>query len=298
MKYLILGKNGQVGWELQRAFALKGTVLSLGREDFGGDLLKIDELEDKISDFSPDAVINAAAYTAVDRAESEKEIAFNVNALAVQRLAEISKAQGFLLVHFSTDYVFDGSGAIPWCETDKTSPVNIYGQSKLAGEEAIRQSQCNALIFRTSWVYGVHGKNFIKTILRLARTKDSLTVVNDQFGAPTSAEFIADVTANLTTRMLESGQDLTGTYHLVPDGETNWCDFARWIVREAKSINFDLNLKPEKILGITSSQYPTAAKRPNNSRLDNHKLKQLFPQGSFYNWDVYAKRVLVALSGQ
>lgn len=298
MKFLILGKNGQVGWELQRAFALKGTVLSLSREDFGGDLLKPAELEKKIIEFAPDAVINAAAYTAVDKAESERDLAFKINSEAVEHLAKVCKKQKALLVHFSTDYVFDGSGSKPWCETDKVSPINAYGQSKLAGERAIEQSQCDALIFRTSWVYGVHGKNFIKTILRLAQTKECLNVVNDQYGAPTSAEFIADVAAELTMRVLNSGKDLTGTYHLVPDGETNWCDFARWIVSEARSLNFKLSLEVEKIRGIPSSQYPTPAKRPSNSRLNNSKLKELFPKGTIHNWDVYAKRVLVELSGQ
>lgn len=298
MKFLILGKNGQVGWELQRAFALKGTTLSLGRADFGGDLLKLSELEKKIKEFSPDAIINAAAYTAVDKAESEQTLAFKINSEAVGHIAEICKKIGVLLVHFSTDYVFDGSGSTPWFETDQPSPINVYGQSKLAGEKAIRQSQSDALIFRTSWVYGVHGKNFIKTILHLAKTKETLNVVNDQFGAPTSAEFIADVAVELTMQVLNNERQLAGTYHLVPDGETNWCDFARWIISEAESLNFNLSLKPEKILGIPSSRYPTVAKRPFNSRLNNEKLKQLLPQGTIYNWDVYAKRVLVELSGQ
>ena len=298
MKFLILGKNGQVGWELQRAFALKGTVLSLGREDFGGDLLNLAELEKKIMEFAPDAVINAAAYTAVDKAESEQDLAFKINAETVDHLAKVCKKQKVLLVHFSTDYVFDGSGSAPWSETDQPSPINVYGQSKLAGERAIEQSQCDALIFRTSWVYGVHGKNFIKTILRLAQTKESLNVVNDQFGAPTSAEFIADIAAELTMRVLNNGKQLTGIYHLVPSGETNWCDFARWIVSEAESLNFKLSLRSEKIMGIPSSQYPTASKRPCNSRLNNCKLKELFPDGTIHNWDIYAKRVLVELSGQ
>lgn len=298
MKFLILGTNGQVGWELQRAFALKGTVLSLARKDFGGDLLKPAEIEKKIVEFAPDAVINAAAYTAVDKAESEQDLAFKINSQAVEHLAKVCKIQKTLLVHFSTDYVFDGSGSTPWSETDPVSPINTYGQSKLAGEKAIEQLQCDALIFRTSWVYGVHGKNFIKTILRLAQTKESLNVVNDQFGAPTSAEFIADVAAELSMRVLNNEKHLKGIYHLVPNGETNWCDFARWIVSKAESLNFKLSLEAEKIRGIRSSQYPTVAKRPNNSRLNNNKLKELFPEGTIHNWDVYARRVLVELSGQ
>ena len=297
-KFLILGKNGQVGWELQRSVALYGEVLSLGRHDEGGDLLYPEQVADRIKKFSPDVVLNAAAYTAVDKAETEQEDAFKVNSEALHYITQACKETGALLVHYSTDYVFDGTGQEPRPEDSPTSPINVYGCSKLKGEEIIKNSGCRFLIFRTSWVYGVHGKNFIKTILRLAKSKESLNIVNDQIGAPTSAEFIADVSTVLSLQVLNGNEKLTGTYHLVPNGETNWCDFAKWIVRYAKKLDFVLTLSDENISGISSKDYPTAAKRPLNSRLDNTKLRSVFPQQSIQSWDIYAKRVLIELSGQ
>lgn len=295
-KFLILGKNGQVGWELQRTLALRGEVLCLGRHDEGGDLSSPEKVATAILDFAPDAVFNAAAYTAVDKAETESEEAYLINAQALQPVACACKKVGALLIHYSTDYVFDGSGQTPRIEDAIPSPVNVYGASKLAGEKVIGDSGCSSLIFRTSWVYGVHGKNFIKTILRLGQTKESLKVVNDQIGAPTSAEFIADVSTALAMRVLSGEKSLLGTYHLVPNGETNWCDFAKWIISNARELNYPLTLSVQNIKGIPSEEYPTPAKRPLNSRLDNNKLKGLFPKQSIHSWDTYAKRVLTELA--
>ncbi len=188
-------------------------------------------------------------------------------------------------------------GKPPRTEEASPSPINVYGASKLAGEEVILDSGCSSLIFRTSWVYGVHGKNFIKTILRLGQTKESLNVVNDQIGAPTSAEFIADVSTSLAMRVLSGEKSLLGTYHLVPNGETNWCDFAKWIISNAQELDYPLTLSAQAIKGIPSEEYPTPAKRPRNSRLDNNKLKALFPKQSIHSWDTYAKRVLIELAG-
>lgn len=296
-KFLILGKNGQVGWELQRALALHGEVLSLGRNDEGGDLLYPERVASLILDFSPDVVFNAAAYTAVDRAETERNEAYQINAVALQLITSACIEKGALLVHYSTDYIFDGSGQEPRTEDALPSPINNYGVSKLEGEKIISKSGCAALIFRTSWVYGVHGKNFLKTILTLGRTKTFLNVVDDQVGSPTSAEFIADISAVLAIRVLNGEKNLLGIYHLVPDGETNWCDFAKWIISNGKELNFPLTLSVQNIKGIRSEEYPTAAKRPRNSRLNNNKLKALFPKQCITSWDVYAKRVLTELSG-
>ena len=296
-KFLILGKNGQVGWELQRSLALHGEVLCPSRHDEGGDLSSPEKVATAILSFSPDAVFNAAAYTAVDKAETDNEEAYLINAQALQPMACACKKVGALLIHYSTDYVFDGSGQTPRTEDALPCPVNVYGASKLAGEKVIRDSGCSSLIFRTSWVYGVHGKNFIKTILRLGQTKESINVVKDQIGAPTSAEFIADVSTALAMRVLNGEKSLLGTYHLVPNGETNWCDFAKWIVSNAKELNYPLTLSVQDIKGIPSDEYPTPAKRPLNSRLDNNKLKGLFPKQSIHSWDTYARRVLIELAG-
>ena len=296
-KFLILGKNGQVGWELQRSLALKGEVLSLGREDEGGDLYHPEEVASKIVAYRPDIVFNAAAYTAVDKAESEQDKAFAFNTTAVREIARACQQIGAILVHYSTDYVFDGSGDAARDENAPTKPLNVYGQSKLAGEDEIRQYCLQSFIFRTSWVYGVHGKNFIKTILRLAKTKESLKVVSDQIGAPTSAEFIADISAELALRALNEKSELFGVYNLVPNGTSSWCDFALWIVSQAHSLNVDLTLESQNIYPIPSSEYPTPAARPLNSRLDNSKLRSQFKEGCIHDWSVYAKRVLIEIIG-
>lgn len=296
-KFLILGKNGQVGWELQRSLALKGEVLSLGREDEGGDLFQPEKVASRIVTYRPDIVFNAAAYTAVDKAESEQDKAFAVNATAVREIAQACQQIGAILVHYSTDYVFDGSGDTDRDENALTNPLNVYGQSKLAGEEEIRRHCPRSFIFRTSWVYGVHGKNFIKTILRLAQTKETLNVVSDQIGAPTSAEFIADTSAELALRTLNEKHELFGIYNLAPNGTTSWCDFAKWIVSQTQSLGIEQALKSQNIHPISSTEYPTPAVRPLNSRLDNSKLRSQFSKGCIHDWSEYAKRVLIEIIG-
>ena len=297
-KFLIFGKNGQVGWELQRSLSARGEVISLGRCDDGGDFLEPEGLASVIRHYSPDIVFNAAAYTAVDKAETERELAYQINAVAVNKIAEVCREIGSTLVHYSTDYVFDGSGNQPWLEESPTTPLNIYGKSKLAGEDAVLRSGCNALIFRTSWVYGAHGRNFLKTILRLAETKEELNVVGDQIGTPTSADFIADFSSEIAILLCNGQKNLSGIYNLVPNGITTWFDFAFWIVDQATKLDYPVRLKTEQIKKITSADYPTLAKRPLNSRLDNSKLRSLFTKPIIHDWKVYANRVLIDLSGK
>ena len=297
MKILLLGKNGQVGWELQRSLALYGEVLALGREDENGncgDLEKPEKLLETIERFQPNIIFNAAAYTAVDKAEEDRDRAMLVNATSVGRIADKCTELGCLLVHYSTDYVFDGLGSEAHLENDLAVPINYYGLTKLNGEKEIITSGCRYLIFRTSWVYGVHGNNFIKTMLRLAKEKTSLRVVADQVGTPTSAEVIADISVYAAMKVLAGEKGLQGVYHLVPDGVTNWCEFARWIID--RSINISGNmLSSRDILAITSEEYPTPARRPLNSRLNNSKLKSILPSNTIKTWDMYAQRVLSIL---
>lgn len=296
MKILLLGKNGQVGWELQRTLALYGEVLALGREEENGncgDLEKHKRLMETIDRFQPKIIFNAAAYTAVDNAEEDRERAMMVNSSAVSLIAKKCQELGCLLVHYSTDYVFDGLGDSAYLESDKVSPINYYGLTKLNGEREIINSGCNYLIFRTSWVYGIHGKNFMKAILSLARDRVELSVVNDQWGAPTSAEFIADVSTYVALKAIKDYK-LSGVYHLVPDGVTNWCGFAKWIIENVPNKEY-LKLNSNSINEITSDSYPTLAKRPKNSRLCNFKLKKILEPNSIKNWKFYANRVLSLL---
>ena len=298
MKILLLGKNGQVGWELQQRLGTFGEVIALDRhgnvEDCG-DLEQPLKLVETIERHKPDVIFNAAAYTAVDKAETEREKASLVNGYTVDAIARICAKLNCLLVHFSTDYVFDGSGQASRTEEAETGPLNHSGRSKLVGENAIKESGCRYLLFRISWVYGVHGHNFIKTILRLASSKTELNVVADQVGAPTSAAFIADVSSLLARRVLNGEENLCGLYHLVPNGTTNWCDFARWIIDQAHN-NEDLILKSGRINAIASSEYPTPALRPLNSRLSNEKLKSVLGSQNILSWQEYAKPVVATLS--
>jgi dTDP-4-dehydrorhamnose reductase len=276
MKILLLGKNGQVGWELQRALLPLGEFGALDRNrgaGWCGDLADLDGLRRTIRGLKPDVVVNAAAYTAVDHAEDEPCQAQLINASAPQMLAEEMKKLGGWLVHYSTDYVFDGSGETPWLETDATAPINEYGRGKLAGEQGIQASGCKHLIFRTSWVYGAHGNNFVKTMLRLGREREHLRVISDQIGAPTGAELLADVTAHVL-RAAVGDPDRSGLYHLVAGGETSWCNYARFIFKEAR-LRGDV-LKVQEVEAIPSSAYPTAARRPLNSRLNTEKLQESF----------------------
>ena len=278
MKILLLGKNGQVGWELQRSLAPLGELVALGRsgeEDLCGDLADLEGLARTVERLRPDVIVNAAAHTAVDKAESEPELAYALNALAPEVLAQQAKMLGALLVHYSTDYVFDGSGTAPHSETDAVEPLSVYGSSKLEGEQRIQASGCKHLIFRTSWVYAARGGNFAKTMLRLAQEREELTVVDDQWGAPTGADLIADVTAHAIRKVLQRSQDL-GLYHLVARGETSWHGYARHVVEQARQIQPALQIKAQAIHPVASSMFPAAAQRPQNSRLDTHKLQTTF----------------------
>ena len=276
MKILLLGKSGQVGWELQRALAPLGELVALDRQGENGlcgDLADLDGLRNTIRSLQPDIIVNAAAYTAVDQAESEPELACLINALAPQVMAEAMRERNGWLVHYSTDYVFDGSGTKPWSETNQPAPLNQYGQSKLQGELAIAQSGCQHLIFRTSWVYAVRGNNFAKTMLRLAAEREQLNVIDDQIGAPTGAELLADVTAHALMQAIAQPQ-LSGLYHLAAAGQTSWRGYARYVIEQARSMG--TVLKVQCIEPIPTTAYPTPATRPHNSKLDTHKLRQSF----------------------
>lgn len=276
MKVLLLGKNGQVGWELQRSLAPIGELLALSRHDeepFCGDLGKARQLAETIRAYKPDVVVNAAAYTAVDKAESEKETAHFINSQALALIAAEVAALDSWLIHYSTDYVFDGRGTQPWQETDPTAPINYYGQSKLDGEEEIKMSGCKHLIFRTSWVYGARGHNFIRTILRLAAERERLSIVADQIGAPTGAELLADVTVHCIRHALKD-EKVSGLYNLVPQGEVSWYDYTHFIVESARRLGTELAVN--EIVPLQSSDYVTPAKRPYNSRLATTKISTTF----------------------
>jgi dTDP-4-dehydrorhamnose reductase len=280
MRILLLGKNGQVGWELQRALSVLGEVVALGRHPvltaYGtltGDLSDLFGLRNTIRSVRPDVIVNAAAYTAVDKAESERELARTVNALASQVMAEEAKRADALLVHYSTDYVFDGSGTTPWKETDAVAPVNYYGATKLEGEQLIVASGCKHLIFRTSWVYAARGNNFAKTMLRLAKDRQSLNVIADQIGVPTGAELLADTAVAALQQALVK-PELCGIYHLAPSGETSWHAYATYVIEFARDKGESLAV--ETISPIPTAEYPTPASRPLNSRLNTQKLRDSF----------------------
>ncbi|MFJ7315174.1 dTDP-4-dehydrorhamnose reductase [Pseudomonas sp. NPDC098747] len=276
MKILLLGKNGQVGWELQRSLAPLGELIALDRhavDGLCGDLANLDELRATIRKVQPDVIVNAAAYTAVDKAESETDLAHRVNSQASELMAEEVASLGGWLIHYSTDYVFSGQGSTPWQETDAVAPVNHYGSSKLAGEQAISASGCKHLIFRTSWVYGARGNNFAKTMLRLATDRDTLNVIADQIGAPTGADLIADVTA-LAIRQVMQRPELSGLYHLAASGEVSWHGYASHVIAFAKHNGEQLAVK--NVNPIDTPAYPTPARRPLNSRLNTQKLRDNF----------------------
>lgn len=276
MKILLLGKNGQVGWQLQRALAPLGEIVALERKDAGGDLADPQGLAAAVRAAKPQVIVNAAAYTAVDKAESEPQLARLINTEAPTALAREAAASGALLVHYSTDYVFDGSGSAPWQESDATGPLNVYGATKLAGEQAIAASGCAHLTFRTSWVYAAHGDNFIKTMLRLAATRERLTVIDDQKGAPTGAELIADVTAHAISQTLQQPAK-AGLYHLTAAGEASWFDYAQYVLALARQARPQgVKTAAGGVQPIASSQYPAAARRPLNSRLDTRRLQAAF----------------------
>lgn len=286
MKILLLGKNGQVGQALQRTLAHLGELVALdrtrGSDGLCGDLSQPECLAATIRQLRPDVIVNAAAYTAVDKAESEPEQARLINAHAPEVLAREAEALGAWLVHFSTDYVFNGSGDAPWQETDAAAPLNVYGQTKLEGELRVQAACPRHLMFRTSWVYAAHGSNFAKTLLKLAQERERLTVINDQWGAPTGAELIASVTAAAVQKVFEkANQDakrdaLAGIYHLVAAGETNWHAYASHVISQAKALRPDLPWAVQEIAPVPSSAFATAARRPHNSRLNTHKLQAVF----------------------
>ena len=277
MKILLLGKNGQVGWELQRSLAPLGELIALDRHspDLCGDLAKLQGLADTVRAVRPDVIVNAAAHTAVDKAESEPELARTLNALAPGVLAQEAAKIGALLVHYSTDYVFDGSGTRPWTETDTPAPLSVYGQTKLEGEQAIQAACPNHLIFRTSWVYAARGENFAKTMLRLAQERERLTVIDDQFGAPTSADLLADVTAHALRQLLQRPTD-AGLYHLVAGGETSWHGYANYVIAQSQRTQAAIKIVAKEVVPVPTSAFPTPARRPRNSRMDTSKLQTTF----------------------
>ena len=277
MKILLLGKNGQVGWALQRSLAPLGELVALDAQSqiHCGDLTNLAGLAQTVRDVAPDVIVNAAAYTAVDKAESEPALAHAINALAPGVLAQEAKRCGAWLVHFSTDYVFDGSGKQAWLETDASAPLSVYGASKLAGEQAIMAAACQHLIFRTSWVYGARGNNFAKTMLKLAQERDSLKVVNDQIGAPTGSDLLADVTAHAISTALQQ-PNVSGLYHLVASGETSWHEYATLVIEYARQAGLPIKVAQTAIHAVPSSEFATVAKRPLNSRLNTSKLQRTF----------------------
>ncbi|WP_296494250.1 dTDP-4-dehydrorhamnose reductase [Rhodoferax sp.] len=297
MKILLLGKNGQVGWELQRSLAPLGELIALDRHstDFCGDLGNLAGLAETVRTLQPQVIINAAAYTAVDKAESETELARAINTLAPEMLAREAAQLGAWLVHYSTDYVFGGGGDQPWHEDDPTFPLNVYGQTKLLGEHMIDWICPRHLIFRTSWVYAARGGNFAKTMLRLAQEREQLTVINDQFGAPTGADLIADVTAHAVRQVLQPGADaqaLAGTYHLVASGCTTWFEYANHVIAQSQKIQPALKIKATEVKPVPTSAFPTPATRPHNSRLDTGKLQTTFGL-TLPDWQLGVNRMLV-----
>ena len=297
MTILLLGRDGQVGWQLQRSLAPHGDVVACGRAEC--DLADPEQLRQQVRRLAPRVIVNAAAYTAVDKAESDPVLATRINAEAPGVLAQEAARLGSLLIHYSTDYVFDGGKATPYIESDATNPQSVYGRTKLAGEAAIRAAGCQSIIFRTSWVFGARGGNFVKTILRLARERDSLNVVDDQVGSPTPAALIATVTG-IVLAMLRQGDAMAAgearLYHLAAANPLSWNAFARRIVALAATMpGFALRLQPEAICAIPSREYPTPAVRPRNSRLDCSRLENDFGL-RMPDWQPYLERMLQLLS--
>lgn len=275
MKIVLFGKNGQVGWELQRSLAPLGELIALdsANRELCGNLADLTGIVQTVRNIAPQIIVNAAAYTAVDKAESEPGPARILNAEAPAVLAQEARKLGAWLVHYSTDYVFDGTNNHPYVETDTTAPLNVYGETKLIGEQNIRASGCAHLIFRTSWVYAAYGNNFIKTILHLARQRDKLAIVSDQIGSPTGAELIADVTAH-ALQALRHQPEISGLYHLTARGYTSWYEFAKLILQHAEHTTLPFKARASDLEPITSNNYPSPAKRPLNSRLNTDKLER------------------------
>lgn len=276
MKILLLGKDGQLGWELQRALAPLGALTACGRNE--ADLANSDQLRQLIRHIAPDVIVNAAAYTAVDLAETESERAHQINAYAVGVLAEEANALGAWLIHYSTDYVFDGTKTGAYAEDDITRPLSVYGQTKLDGEQAIATAHDKYLIFRTSWVFGRHGGNFAKTMLKLAAAREKLNIVSDQVGVPTSTTLIADVTALILYQLGKESDGMlyAGVYHLASSGQTSWFEYATYLISLAREKGMPITVAKDQIFPIPASDYPTPATRPQNSRLDTQKITKTF----------------------
>lgn len=275
MRILLLGGGGQIGWELQRSLSVLGEVVAPDRAE--ADLGQPEALARTVQALQPTVVVNAAAHTAVDKAESEPDLAHAINADAPGVLARETARCGAWLLHYGTDYVFDGSGSRPWREDDAPAPLSVYGRSKLAGERAIAAHNPRHLILRTSWVYAARGQNFAKTMLRLASERERLTVIDDQFGAPTGAELLADVSAHLVRAVLADGDTRrAGLYHLAAAGETSWNGYARFVLGEARRLGATLKAGPDQVEAVPSSAFASAARRPHNSRLDTTRLRTAF----------------------
>jgi dTDP-4-dehydrorhamnose reductase len=296
MKILLIGKDGQVGWELQRALSSLGELVSLGRHQ--ADLTDLKAIRSCLRFHQPDFIVNAAAYTAVDKAEIEPETARLVNELSVRVLADEAAQLNAWLVHYSTDYIFDGKKTSSYIETDLALPLSVYGKTKLDGESAILDSGCKHLIFRSSWIYSIHGSNFPLAILRRAIERDQIDVVSDCVGAPTSSSLIADITAEVIYRILWdplSASSTSGIYHLVASGRTSWYEYAHFLVGMAKKKGIPVNVATNKIFPVSSDSYKTVAKRPQNSQLDNKKLCDQFGL-VLPDWKVHAERFVDELA--
>ena len=301
MKTLLFGRGGQVGWELQRSLSVLGEVIALdfdaaqNPQGLCGSFSDLAGLAETVRAVQPDVIVNAAAHTAVDKAESEPDFARSLNALAPAVLAAEALKLNAWLVHYSTDYVFNGSGSAPWQETDATGPLSVYGVTKLEGEQAVATNPKH-LTLRTSWVYAARGGNFAKTMLRLANERESLTVIDDQFGAPTSAELLADVTAHAIRAAIVK-PELAGLYHCVAGGETNWHGYAKFVLQTAQALGHSLKAGPEQVAPTSTASYPTPAQRPLNSRLNTTKLREAFGL-TLPHWQTGVARMLTEITGK
>ena len=289
MKILLTGKNGQVGFELNKKLSTLGEVIAPDQEKF--DLVNLNSIKNFIDQTKPDIIINTAAYTAVDKAESEHDLAYKINMKAPEVLATKASELGIPLIHFSTDYVFDGKKEEAYIETDLTNPQSIYGKTKCEGEEKIRKHSKH-IILRTSWVFGSHGNNFLKTILKLIQDKDSLFIVEDQWGSPTSSLTLAHTTFKIVDMIFKNKNFKDyGTYHVTNEGETNWYRYASFISSEVMKLDLKVKCTPDQIHSVLTSEYPTPAKRPLNSRLNCEKIKKNFML-ELPHWELEVKKVL------